>query len=813
MRRTITAGRRRRPSPSPSGGRDRAEAPRREVGHYGGSSGGGDMGGGTYSGGGRGLPFFGGKSKLSIIMTVVALAIIFGIQYCGGLDFSDNGMTTLPTESGNSQITDLPAAGGFVSNYPDTSIIHGGTEPDQTWLVMLYQDADDKILEKDICLDTNEAEKAGSSSRVRIVSQLDRYSGGYTGDGDWTGTKRFLISRDDNLSQLGSQQVAEPGEVNMSDGKTLVDFATWAIKTYPSDKYVLILSDHGMGWPGGWSDANPKGTGDPDIPLASLLGDELYLHEIDDALSLIRANTDLDKFELIGMDACLMGQLEVFTTLEPHARYAVASEEVEPALGWAYTSFLQALNQNPDMNGAELCQLVVKSYIEDDQSILDSSARGNFLSQGSPFGGLFGPSGGTNPAQMAREIGRSSTLGAVDLSQIGLLNESLNGLVFALQEADQRAIASSRTYSQSFTSIFGSDVSPSFIDLGNFLEIVKQKAGNTRINQAVDAVLAAIDKTVIAEKHGVQKPGATGIAIYFPNSELYRNAAAGAESYTAIAGRFAKQSLWDDFLAYHYTGNQFSQTDTQAVVPPTGSIRAPAAGGITISPVAASSSEAAPGQPVTLSADISGENIGYIYLFVGFYDRQANSIFVADQDYLESPETRQVNGVYYPDWGEGDFTLQFTWEPVVFAISNGTTSIPALFKPESYGRSFEEAVYVVDGIYTYSDGDEQRAARLYFVNGVLRQVFGFTGEREASAPREITPSAGDTFTVLETWLDLDQSGEVLDTASQQGSTLTFGSEMFTWETFDAAVGEYAVGFVVEDLDGNQQQAMTRINVK
>ncbi|MDD4986542.1 MAG: clostripain-related cysteine peptidase, partial [Dehalococcoidales bacterium] len=606
---------------------------------------------------------------------------------------------------------------------------------------------------------------------------------------------------------------AEPGEVNMSDGKTLVDFATWAIKTYPSDKYVLILSDHGMGWPGGWSDANPKGTGDPGIPLASLLGDELYLHEIDDALSRVRANTGLDKFELIGMDACLMGQLEVFTTLEPHARYAVASEEVEPALGWAYTSFLQELNQNPDMNGAELCQLVVKSYIEDDQSILDSSARGDFLSQGSPFGGLFGPSGGTNPAQMAREIGRSSTLGAVDLSQIGLLNESLNGLVFALQEADQRAIASSRTYAQSFTSIFGSDVSPSFIDLGNFLEIVKQKAGNTRINQAVDAVLAAIDKTVIAEKHGVQKPGATGIAIYFPNSELYRNAAAGAESYTAIAGRFAKQSLWDDFLAYHYTGNQFSQTDTQAVVPPTGSIRAPAAGGITISPVAASSSEAAPGQPVTLSADISGENIGYIYLFVGFYDRQANSIFVADQDYLESPETRQVNGVYYPDWGEGDFTLQFTWEPVVFAISNGTTSIPALFKPESYGRSFEETVYVVDGIYTYGDGDEQRAARLYFVNGVLRQVFGFTGESEAGAPREITPSAGDTFTVLETWLDLDQSGEVLDTASQQGSTLTFGSGMFTWETFDAAVGEYAVGFVVEDLDGNQQQAITRINVK
>jgi hypothetical protein len=37
--------------------------------------------------------------------------------------------------------------------------------------------------------------------------------------------------------------------------------------------------------------------------------------------------------------------------------------------------------------------------------------------------------------------------------------------------------------------------------------------------------------------------------------------------------------------------------------------------------------------------------------------------------------------------------------------------------------------------------------------------------------------------------------------------------MFTWETLDAAVGPYAVGYVVDDLDGNRQQAMTRIDVR
>ena len=294
---------------------------------------------------------------------------------------------------------------------------------------------------------------------------------------------------------------------------------------------------------------------------------------------------------------------------------------------------------------------------------------------------------------------------------------------------------------------------------------------------------------------------------------MYQNSVTGAQSYTAIASRFAARSLWDDFLAYHYTGRQFTAGDAQAIVPTGRSVRAPAAGGITISEVTASSSQADSRNPVTLSADISGDNIGYIYLFAGYYDQQSNSIFVADQDYIESPDTRLVKGIYYPDWGQGEFTLEFSWEPVVFAINNGTTPVFALFKPESYGRSFEEAVYTVDGTYTYVDSGEQCQATLYFSDGSLRKVLGFTGQKEAGAPREITPGAGDKFTVTETWLDLDSSGNVTNTVYQEGGTLTFGKQMFIWKTLDAAAGDYMVGFVVEDLDGNRQQSLARITVR
>jgi hypothetical protein len=293
---------------------------------------------------------------------------------------------------------------------------------------------------------------------------------------------------------------------------------------------------------------------------------------------------------------------------------------------------------------------------------------------------------------------------------------------------------------------------------------------------------------------------------------LYQNSLTGAQSYTALAGSFAVSSLWDDFLAFHYTGQRFSPGSSNAVVPSGGLIKTPAGGDFSVSEVRASRSEVSPGEIVTLSADLSGANIGHIYLFVGYYDRSSNSIFVADQDYLEAEQTRQVDGVYYPDWGEGDFTLTFDWEPVVFAVNDGRSLVTSLFRPVDYGRVWEEAIYSVDGLYTFSGSGEQVDARAYFVNGVMRQVFGFTGATEASAPREITPSSGDTFTVWEEWMDLNTSGQATGTALERGSTLTFSNQMFTWETLDAAPGEYVVGFIVEDLDGNRQEAFTLINV-
>ena len=119
------------------------------------------------------------------------------------------------------------------------------------------------------------------------------------------------------------------------------------------------------------------------------------------------------------------------------------------------------------------------------------------------------------------------------------------------------------------------------------------------------------------------------------------------------------------------------------------------------------------------------------------------------------------------------------WQGPGIHPAHAIGAVGAVFGPD--------AVYTVDGVYTYASGESLRA-RLYLQDGLLRKVYGFVGDAAASAPREIYPHKGDRFTVYERWLDLDQQGRVIKQSAQEGGTLTFGDEMFTWVELDAAAG-------------------------
>ena len=703
------------------------------------------------------------------------------------------------------QPTEPPAAATPTSPHPTSAAAEATSGK---WLVMLYQDADDRVLEKDIFIDLNEAEEAGSSNHVNIVAQVDRYRGGFRGGGNWTDTRRYYVSYDPNLDRLASKEVMDLGEANMADGRTLVDFVEWAVKKYPADHYVLIMSDHGMGWPGGFTDPTARGRGADDVPLARAMGDILYLRELDRSLARIQHDTGIEKFDIIGLDACLMGMAEVYDTLAPYAKYAVASEETEPSVGWAYSAFLGALSRNPSMSPRELASLIVTTYIKDDQRIVNPKARADMLGQR----GLFG----VPPADaVAAKLESNATLAAVDLGSFPGVIDALDRFAYALQSENQRLVAEARSYAVSYTSVFGRSVPPSYIDLANFALLVGENTRNAKVRDAAQNLVQAIQNAVVAEKHGRGKNGSHGISIYFPNSALYRNQLAGAASYADTVPRFVRDSSWDEFLAYHYAGRKFDiQPKRAATVPDMTRTRAPGIGKISITNMRSSRRTVSLDQSTLLSAEISGDNIGYIYLFAGYLDTKAHSLFVADMDYLETDHIRTIDGVTYPDWGKGRFRLEFKWDPVLYGIDDGSHTVLALFQPDRFGVDPDDARYAVDGIYTFADG-EKRYARLFFSNktGRLEQVFGYADSSFVGSPAEITPAIGDRFTVLQKWFDLDSKGRMVKLAMQPGKTITFGRSPLEWKEMNPPSGTYVLGFIVEDLDGNRQAAYVPVRVK
>ena len=295
--------------------------------------------------------------------------------------------------------------------------------PDETWLVMLYQNADDEILEKDIFIDLNEAELVGSSADVTIVAQLDRFDGAFDGDGDWTSARRYLVGQDDDLETIGSEQLDDLGELDSGDWRTLAEFAIWAIETYPAQKYALILSDHGAGWVGGWNDNAPRE------------GSSFTTDDIDRALREILGRTGVGRLDLIGFDACLMSQVESLAAVTPYAQVAVASEEVEPALGWAYQQFLAELVATPSMDAQDLGRAIVESYIVGDARITDDDARAGLLVD---FG--VDPDEMT-AAALAEAMSSDITLTATSLDALLPLNAALNGLAHRAQLAPTRSLS------------------------------------------------------------------------------------------------------------------------------------------------------------------------------------------------------------------------------------------------------------------------------------------------------------------------------------------------------------------------------------
>jgi len=271
----------------------------------------------------------------------------------------------LPVSAGNIKIGFDGQAPGSLGSGADSPLVSAPTPaeekgffskaPAKEWTVMVFVNGKNN-LEMAGLYNVNEMEKVGSTPKMNIVVEMGRMKGqdGDTNmDGDWTGSRRYYIKKDNDTEKMNSIEVGRAERSDMGDYKDAVDFVKWAKQVFPARRYMLILWDHGSGWMD--PQMKPKGDG-KGISFDDETGNYIRTKQIG---SILKETGGVD---VLAFDACLMQMGEVAFEVKDLTKVIIGSEETVPAYGYPYSLFLGALAKNPAMTNADLGRTVVASY-------------------------------------------------------------------------------------------------------------------------------------------------------------------------------------------------------------------------------------------------------------------------------------------------------------------------------------------------------------------------------------------------------------------------------------------------------------------
>ena len=561
------------------------------------------------------------------------------------------------------------------------------------WTVFIYMDADND-LEPASLLDMNELEAAGDLVGINVLVQLDRRADSSDDEDDWATARRYRVVSDVNREVISSELLQDLGEVNMGDPAQLSDFLTWGIGQYPANRYALILWDHGAGW---------FGTAFDDTTPAGDTTDRLLMSELDVALALTIAQTDADRFDLIGFDGCLMGQLDVLETIQPYAEYAVGSEELTPGRGWDYESWLKHLNADPTIDGRAAAITAVNDYV----TYYTDTQPNDFV-----------------------------TMSAIDLQLLPEVTYSVERLAASLQtdpEFIAGAVADARSGAEAYARFYRDNFDfYASIDLSHFASILSQRSLDEDVATAADAVIAAIDKAVVAASHGAGFRESHGIAIYFPRAAQFLSADYAQE--TAIP-------VWHDYLQVYYESSESAVSTPE----------------ITINNTFAE--EASVQNPAYYGFEVAGRGVEQVLFLAGTVDENGRRRLLEYDPLIPEP-TYLPDGSRVFEWRDGVHEDFFVWLPEVTFLSDGIFGDYVVMWP-----TYESSRWTVAGRYRIANTDTFVNANLVFdtTTASLDSVWGY--QNNSAAPYEIFPGVGDEFQIYDLYLDSNDEIQQIPGAS------------------------------------------------
>lgn len=369
--------------------------------------------------------------------------------------------------------------GGTGSSLPSSRLISSVAEASQpgTWTILVFLNGDND-LESSAILNMNQMEQIGSTQDCRIVVQIDRATGYDTSDGDWTDTRRYLITQDPDSSRINSLRLdtSPLGELDMGDWQTLRDFVNWGMTNFPADHYCVILWDHGTGW---------RVAGSADVPSQKKYiswdmstGNTINVRSIPFAFAGAP-----DTCDVIAFDACLMQQMEVAYELRNTALYQVASPAEEPAPGYPYHKWLAHIGATTTPKN--LCSHIIREYVD-------------YYT----YNGII--------------------MSAVDLTRMDGLASAVNdyaNVLITKKDIFGPQFATARTSTLNYSTCGGGSERYT-IDLWEYASRTQAVVGFD-IQDEWTALQTAFANAVFDEAHNADTPTAKGLAIYLPPPANY----------------------------------------------------------------------------------------------------------------------------------------------------------------------------------------------------------------------------------------------------------------------------------------------------
>jgi hypothetical protein len=270
------------------------------------------------------------------------------------------------------------------------------------WTILVYI-AGDNDLDQFGRDDLFEMKKVGSSERLHFIAQRDTATPGVS-------TCRYRLRKD---TELKDDVIEYLGETNTGDPAVLKSFLEWGLRHYPAKRTMAVLWNHGAGWDDRdiYAEARRRGLNPPEGATATAAADAPSLprqwsvnrgsarsrnrgsffmtefrfegagmqrraiafdDQAQDFLDSVEmkdvfnevASAMGGKFNVIGMDACLMSMIEVAVQVKDAADLFCGSQELEPGQGWPYDRILKRLEIDPAMDGRTLCGVIVDEFVK-----------------------------------------------------------------------------------------------------------------------------------------------------------------------------------------------------------------------------------------------------------------------------------------------------------------------------------------------------------------------------------------------------------------------------------------------------------------